>query len=151
MFINNYEPLYLIEEDGTVYTNRDGLKILKPFKVGKDRKYLKVRLYKNGNHQDYSVHRLVAEHYLPNPKNLPHVHHIDENTFNNDVSNLQWCTAQYNKEFSSSVEIELISPTNECVKIFNISKFCKDNNLSNGCIYHVLSGRYTQHKGWRLP
>lgn len=157
MFIKNYEPLYLIKKDGTVLSSGKGnsnnskLKELTPFKTGKDRKYLKVRLYKDGKYKDFSVHRLVAEHYLPNDKQLPHVNHKDENTLNNNVSNLEWCTAQYNKEFSSSINIELKAPDNKIVQIFNISKFCRDNQLSNGSIYHVLSGKYNQHKGWKLP
>ena len=38
------------------------------------------------------IHRLVAEHFLPNPANKPTVHHKDTNPTNNNVSNLQWAT-----------------------------------------------------------
>ena len=46
------------------------------------------------------AHRLVAEYFLDNPDNLPYVHHKDENKLNNHVSNLEWVTAQQNKEYS---------------------------------------------------
>ena len=46
----------------------------------------------------YRVHRLVAKAFLPNPLNLPEVNHKDGNTHNNDVSNLEWCTSEYNLE-----------------------------------------------------
>lgn len=158
MFIKNYENLYTVTEYGAVFTAGAGnsnfsrsIKQLKPFKVGKDRKYLKVRLYKDGVGKDYFVHRLVAEAFLPNPNGLPHVHHKDEDTFHNSLENLEWVTAQYNKEFSSSVHLTLISPSGEATPIFNITKFCRENNLSNGCIYHLISGKYKQHKGWSLP
>lgn len=41
-------------------------------------------------------HRLVAETFLPNPNNLPYVHHKDNNRLNNSVDNLEWVTALEN-------------------------------------------------------
>lgn len=42
------------------------------------------------NTKYYSVHRLVAEAFVPNPDNLPWVRHIDNNLINNEASNLEW-------------------------------------------------------------
>ncbi|MBO6015344.1 MAG: HNH endonuclease [Lachnospiraceae bacterium] len=39
-----------------------------------------------------SVHRLVAEAFIPNPDNLPEVNHKDSNRANNCLSNLEWVT-----------------------------------------------------------
>lgn len=40
------------------------------------------------------AHRLVAQYFLPNPNNLPYVHHKDENKLNNNVDNLEWVSAK---------------------------------------------------------
>lgn len=55
--------------------------------------YARVSLHA---HSDYLIHRLVAEAFLDNPNNFLEVNHIDENTRNNCVSNLEWCTHKYN-------------------------------------------------------
>lgn len=39
-----------------------------------------------------SVHRAVAELFIPNPENKPTVDHIDRNIYNNTVPNLRWAT-----------------------------------------------------------
>lgn len=45
----------------------------------------------NGRH--WSVHRLIAEAFIPNPENKSTVDHIDRNKLNNAVKNLRWATS----------------------------------------------------------
>lgn len=47
-----------------------------------------------------TVHRMVAEAFIPNPQNLPEVNHIDRNRANNHVSNLEWVTHSDNMKHS---------------------------------------------------
>lgn len=56
--------------------------------------YLRIKL----NGKQYSIHRLVAEAYIPNPENKPCVCHKDNNKLNNSVDNLYWGTQKENLE-----------------------------------------------------
>ena len=61
--------------------------------------YKTVRLAKDLTYTTELVHRLVATAFLPNPDNLPCVNHKDGNPNNNDASNLEWCTHEYNSNY----------------------------------------------------
>lgn len=61
--------------------------------------YLYVTFSANGKRVHLKSHRAVAICFLPNPKGLPQVNHIDCNPTNNVVSNLEWCTGEYNNSY----------------------------------------------------
>lgn len=46
----------------------------------------------------FSIHRLVATHFIPNPNNYPEVNHINGDKEDNDSRNLEWCTRRQNIE-----------------------------------------------------
>lgn len=50
------------------------------------------------------VHRLVAKAFIPNPLHLPQINHIDEDSTNNCVNNLEWCTAEYNINYGNYLQ-----------------------------------------------
>lgn len=72
--------------------------------VNNKRGYLAVGLSKKGIFKIKTVHRLVAETFISNPNNLPQVNHIDENKLNNSVTNLEWCTNEYNINYGTRKE-----------------------------------------------
>lgn len=111
--IVGYEGLYQVSNTGricsighyqgkwnTVYRRKDPL-ILRQSqdKYG----YLAVVLSKNGNHKRYMVHRLVAIAFISNPDNLPMINHKDQDKRNNNVNNLEWCTARYNTNYGDNI------------------------------------------------
>ncbi|ATN94422.1 HNH homing endonuclease 3 [Bacillus phage BSP10] len=69
--------------------------------------YLGVNLYLNGKSKYYSVHRLVATAFLPNPEGKPQVNHIkgDEKQ-NNSVTNLEWVTGHENIQHAFSTGLQ---------------------------------------------
>lgn len=109
--IKGYEELYQVSNLGRVkslerYRNfycylqnkncksKIKSKILK--QVFNGNKYYTVGLCKNSKCKTKTVHRLVAETFIPNPDNLPQINHIDGNKQNNCVNNLEWCTQSEN-------------------------------------------------------
>ena len=66
------------------------------------RGYKMVVLSKNGKRKAYSVHRLVATTFLPNPNNLPVINHKDQNKLNNKINNLEWCDQMYNFHYADA-------------------------------------------------
>ena len=85
---------YCVSSDGRVYSNkRSGQIELSP---STSTGYAKVTLSNGGEKKNWQVHRLVAELFIPNRKNLEIVNHIDGDKMNNDVSNLEWVTRKGN-------------------------------------------------------
>ena len=91
--IKNYENLYAITEDGQIWSHRSK-KFLKPNVNRNGYEYVVFSV--DGIRKTLTVHRLVAETYIPNPSGLPEVNHVDENKLNNNITNLCWTTASEN-------------------------------------------------------
>lgn len=99
MWIKDYENLYEITPEGKIYRHYKSGNV-KPVNPHQNRAgYLIVNLSKNSKTKTYTVHRLVAQHFISNPKSLPVVDHVDEDKTNNRVKNLRWCTGKENTEF----------------------------------------------------
>lgn len=96
-----YEGLYEVSNIGNVRNVRRNTLL----KLSKDHYgYIQVGLSKNGISIVFKVHRLVAQAFIPNPDNLPQVNHKDEDRTNNNVTNLERCTAKYNSNYGHRTE-----------------------------------------------
>lgn len=97
--IKNY-PNYSVDCLGNVFNNKTGRKLKQMIKKG----YCAVYLYNENGRKFFLVHRLVAEAFIPNPNNYPEINHRDENSLNNNVDNLEWCTSKYNSNYGTHIE-----------------------------------------------
>lgn len=105
--VKGFEGVYKISSHGRAWSSRrldscgrvTGGYLLKSNTDSRNRVTTSIRF--NGVHLRKVTARLVAEAFLPNPYNLPCVNHKDENTLNNHVSNLEWCTHEYNCNYGT--------------------------------------------------
>ena len=63
--------------------------------------YLFVHLYKDKRAVQQTVHRLVAEAFVPGYFDGAHVNHKDENKHNNRADNLEWVTRRENSVYGT--------------------------------------------------
>jgi hypothetical protein len=67
----------------------------------------------------YRVHKAIAESFIPNPDNKPTVNHIDGDTSNNNVENLEWADYKYQAEHATKVLHRHIGEDNYNAKYTN--------------------------------
>ena len=158
--IAGYEKLYLVSDEGDVrslprvvnngrgcYVTKE--KILSQGNRGRGNlRYRFVILSKDGKSEHFSVHRLVAEAFLPKPDGCDVVNHKDHNTLNNCVKNLEWCTQRYNNEYSHNKRIaqylngEKIAEYKSIIYASKITKI-KRTNINNAlCGWAKKAGGY---------
>lgn len=147
--IKNYEGLYAVTEDGKVWSYKNS-RWLSPLN---NRGYLRVQLCKEGKVTSYSIHRLVAAAYLPNPEGLPQVNHKDEDKTNNSVANLEWCSAEYNNSYGT--HLARLRKSVYCVELDrsfeSLADAAQTVNIAYCGISNCLSGRRKTAGGyhWR--
>lgn len=161
--IQGYEGIYEVSNLGRVKRvkhfvfHKNNTKHLLPEKMLKPTKrnyntYYSVGLWMNNIDKRFTVHRLMAIHFIPNPENKPHINHIDGNKDNNSLSNLEWVTRSENlkhamslgvmrNQFKAGYESKLCKLTPDDVR--GIKKMRKEGKTLReiGCVYGI-SGRH---------
>ena len=112
------------------YKNREKILKIKPKKQG----YCVVTLRHKNKIKYKTVHRLVAETFIPNPNNYPVVNHKDGNKSNNKLENLEWCTYSYNSKHAIKNGLNKLPPNTRK------GKFGKEHNKSKK-VYQIKDGK----------
>jgi len=135
------------------YTRFTKGRILKQYDNG--RGYLNVSIPIDGKWTSKRVHRLVAQTFIKNPYSLPEINHKDGNKTNNNVSNIEWCTGEYNIEYREKYGKALNRPvyavnlkTLETYHFNSQSEAGWELGISSGNINNVIKGRLKQAGGY---
>jgi hypothetical protein len=157
--IEGYEGLYQVSNIGRVKSfPRHGTvangKIMKQHYDSKG--YARVCLSKNGQKQNCKTHRLVAKAFIPNPHHYKQVNHRDENKYNNNVCNLEWCDNRYNATYNERMKkiAKKISRKIRCVETNetfpSISEASRKMGICHSSIVYVCQGKFKQIKGYHF-
>lgn len=161
--IKGYEGFYEVSELGQVrsvdriveYKNGKIVNYKeKELKPGIDKGgYAIVSLNKNGISKMCKVHRLVADAFVPNPDNLPEVHHKNHDRKDNRVQNLAWVTRaeQMDKHWRMAQGTRLRVVGHGIDKIYNSSTAVeRELGISHAYALQVAEGKFKQAKGYRI-
>lgn len=85
--LNGFEDKYIISSLGKIKNIING-EVKNP-RINQDG-YFIYSLINGGKKLGIALHKLIAIHFIPNPNNHKHIHHIDQNKINNSISNLIW-------------------------------------------------------------
>lgn len=146
IYIDNQKTRYAIRSNGDVF-NKTTRSIMRG---GKDSDgYHIVSLSLNGKKYTRKIHRLVAEAFLSNRENLPEVNHKNCDKWDNDISNLEWCTAVYNTHHAAENKLRHSVLTESDVKKIcklleqnkvSVGKIADKFNISKSMVYKIKNG-----------
>ena len=148
--IKGYEGKYMVSNLGRVkslnYRNTGKEGIMKGRDDGNG--YLKVQLCKDGKVKNCRINRLVAMAFIPNPNNLPEVNHKDKIRTNNHMENLEWCTSQYNIEYSQAKAVIGINKVSGLILEFpSLMEASRQMGISQGNITMCCQGKKYKSAG----
>ena len=113
----NYGEYYLVSNKGRIKNARNNY-VLKNLIGPTGYYYVTLSLGSRESRKVVKVHRCVAESFLENLYNLPIINHKDGDKLNNNVSNLEFCSYQYNVEHA--IAKKLFDPKeNKCKIVVN--------------------------------
>lgn len=149
--IAGYEGMYQVSNLGNVRSLDRVVEVKNQtsrFVKGKEKRqtvgnhgYCVVYLYKDNKLQTETVHRLVAEAFLANPKNKETVNHIDGNKKNNCVENLEWSSYTEN---NAHARLQGLNKTENIAKGMRNPIFMNKNNTSGrkGVYFEKRTGKW---------
>ena len=136
-----FEEYYLVSDGGQVWSlYRHKTLIPAIDRYG----YEKVALWKDNKSHTRTVHRLVAQAFVPNPNNLTTVNHINEDKTDNRAANLEWLSIADNvnhgtrnermADTKSKCPVERISPDGGVVIYKGVKDAWRKTGITRSCI-----------------
>ena len=174
-----YEGLYKVSNLGKIlnlnYKRTGKAELMNP---GEDKDgYLRVTLSKNRKRKTCSVHRLVAQTFIPNPEGKPCINHKiegkkgkkinivifnEDGTVNKEKSTIEWVTPKENNDYGTRTERIAKANTNgkkskrvlqlsldgELIKVWESTNECGRNGFDQGHVAACCRGEQKTHKGF---
>lgn len=120
--------------------------------------YMQYTFCQNNIKKTLRIHRLVALYFIDNPQNKPYVNHKDGNKENNNVENLEWCTAKENNVHArQSGLINQEKPilaeniiTGERITFKSVSEASALLGINKGTISKVLHGKRNKTHNYKF-
>lgn len=175
-----YEGLYQVSNWGRImslnYRNTGKAKLMNP---GEDKDgYLRVNLSKNKEYKTCSVHRLVAQTFLPNPENKPCINHKiqgkkgksmnfvffnEDGSVNKERTTIEWVTYKENNDYGTHNErvakantngkcskpVLQLSLSGDLIREWPSTQECERNGFNQGAVSECCQGKRKTHKGFR--
>lgn len=93
--------------------------------------YYMVNLHKYNHMQTLFVHRIIAETFIENKKNLPIINHIDGIKTNNHIENLEWCSYSENNKHARENKLTYnnLSGVQKINEEHKVSLLCSKNGI----------------------
>lgn len=107
-------------------------------------------LYNENGYKRHSVHVLVANVFIPNDDNKPQINHIDGNKINNNLNNLEWCTASENQLHARKIGLAVsrYGDDNTSTKVPDSSIKEMRRLRNNGFTLQQLADKYSVSFGY---
>ena len=157
MDVPGFSGTYSCSDTGKILNNKTKRE-LKQFTA--DNHYPSVCLFNKGVRKNVRVHRLVAKLFVSGYQEGLVVNHIDEDKTNNHYTNLEWVTQRQNMDHSltkiskasteaNAKHFAITHPSGGEERVFNLSKWCRDNNVNQTGMSRLANGKLSSYKGFK--